>query len=418
MGREGPQLRRQLGLAGATALALGAIIGAGIFVTLGEAAQSAGLALPAAILLAAGAATLNGLSSAELGVAIPRAGGAYEFGYQLLTPPVGFAAGWLFLLAATTASTTYTLTFANYLQPLFPGFPLRLLAIGLGLAVLAVNVAGAQLSGRVNALLVIVKIGVLVAFVSLGLTTAVRAGPEGAQVPPPGGVLQAAALFFFAFTGYARPVTVVEEVRNPRRDLPRAVIAALAVSTALYLMIAVVALRLLGAAGLASSPAPLRQALAGSSLAWAPDLMSVGAFVATATVLLTELWGLSRLAFAMARRGDLPRALSVLTARGVPLRALLLLGSVVILLAATADLTPVLAASSLSLLLYYAITNLAALRLPPSARLYPPAVPALGFAACLSLALSLPAQSLLVVAGALAVGLALYLVARRRRAGA
>lgn len=413
MGNEGPRLRRRLGLVDATALALGAIIGAGVFVTLGAAAQSAGAALPAAILLAAGVATLNGLSSAELGVADPLAGGTYEFGYRFATPVVGFLAGWLFLFAAIAASTTYTLTFASYLQPVLPGVPLRALSVGLGVAVLAVNAAGVDISRRVNSLLVALKVGVLLIFIVLGILS--PAGSVSASpLPAAGGLFQATGLLFFAFTGYARPVTVVEELRDPTRDLPRAVVSALAAATVLYLLVASVALRLLGAAELVASSAPLRDALTGTPFPWAPNLISAGAVLTTATVLLTEFWGLSRLAFAMARRGDLPRALSVLTPRGVPLRALLVVGAIVIVLAATVDLTPALAASSLSLLLYYAITNATALRLPGAQRLYPRAVSALGAVACLVLAASLPLSSVLVVGIVLGAGLLLFLLQRRR----
>jgi APA family basic amino acid/polyamine antiporter len=413
MGNEGPRLRRRLGLVDATALALGAIIGAGVFVTLGAAAQSAGAALPAAILLAAGVATLNGLSSAELGIADPLAGGTYEFAYRYASPVVGFVAGWLFLFAAVAAGTTYALTFASYLQPILPGVPLRALSVGLGIGVLAVNAAGVDISRRVNSLLVALKIGVLLLFTILGILSPAGSVPAS-RLRAPGGLFQATALLFFAFTGYARPVTVVEELRDPRRDLPRAVVSALAASTVLYLLVATVALRLIGAARLAASSAPLRDAIATTGFPWAPNLISAGAVVTTATVLLTEFWGLSRLAFAMARRGDLPRGLSILTSRGVPLRALLLVGAIVIVLAATVDLTPALAASSLSLLLYYAITNATALRLPGGQRLYPRAVSALGAVACLALAASLPLSSVLVVGIVLGGGLLLFLLQRRR----
>ncbi len=413
MGSEGSRLPRRLGVVDATALALGAIIGAGVFVTLGAAAQSTGPALLVAVLLAAGVATLNGLSSAELGVADPLAGGTYEFAYRFAAPVVGFAAGWLFLFAAITAATTYTLTFASYLQPILPGVPLRALSVGLGAGMLAVNATGVDISRRVNNLLVALKVGVLLVFVALGILSSTRSVPL-ARLPAAGDLFQATALLFFAFTGYARPVTVVEELRDPRRDLPRAVVTALAVSTVLYLLVAVVALRLLDAAELAATRAPLRDALTGTAFPWAPNLISAGAVLTTATVLLTELWGLSRLAFAMARRGDLPRGLSPLSPRGVPLRALLVVGTIVIVLAATVDLTPALAASSLSLLLYYAITNATALRLSAGQRLYPRAVSAFGAVACLVLAASLPPDSVLVVGGVLGVGLLFFLLRRRR----
>ncbi|MCL6432461.1 MAG: amino acid permease, partial [Anaerolineae bacterium] len=283
---------------------------------------------------------------------------------------------------------------------------------GLGVAVLAVNAAGVDISRHVNSVLVALKVGVLLVFVVLAILSPTGSMPAS-RLPAAGGLFQATALLFFAFTGYARPVTVVEELRDPRRDLPRAVVSALAASTVLYLLVATAALRLLGAAELAASSAPLRDAIATTGFPWAPNLISAGAVVTTATVLLTEFWGLSRLAFAMARHGDLPRGLSAVTSRGVPLRALLVVGAMVIVLSATVDLTPALAASSLSLLLYYAITNATALRLPGEQRLYPRAVSALGAVACLVLTASLPLSSLLVVGTVLGVGLLLFLLRQR-----
>ncbi len=125
MSQQGPHLRRQLGIVDATAISLGAIIGAGIFVALGQAAAAAGATLPLAVVVAGIVATLNGLSAVELGVNDPRAGGPYEFGYQLLSPLAGFVGGWVYLVANLAATAAFTLAFADYLQPLTPGVPLR-----------------------------------------------------------------------------------------------------------------------------------------------------------------------------------------------------------------------------------------------------------------------------------------------------
>ena len=412
MGEQEPRLRPQLGLVDATAVALGAIIGAGVFVALGQAAGAAGPALPLAVLLAALVATFNGLSAAELGVNYPRAGGGYEFGHRLLRPVAGFAAGWVFLLAGVAGGATYTLTFATYLEPLLPGVPLRAVGVLLALLALAVNAVGVQASRTTNDLLVALKVGALVVFIGVGLV-AVDLGNLGLGAASPGGVFAAAGLVFFAFAGYARPVTIVEEVRDPARNLPRAVIAALGASTALYLGVSLVALGLVGAEGLAQSPAPLSAALAPTGQAWAQVLLAFGALVATTSVLLTELWGVSRLAFAMARGGDLPAPLSRLTPDGVPRLAILIVGGAIVVLTAAVDLRPALAAASLGLLISYGITSGAARRRGPGQRLYPPLVPAAGLASCTVLAFSLPLQALAVVGGGLAVGLLYYALRHR-----
>jgi len=131
-------------------------------------------------------------------------------------------------------------------------------------------------------------------------------------------------------------------------------------------------------------------------------------------VLLTEIWGLSRLAFAMARNGDLPSWLGQLSGpERIPRHAVLLAGAVLLVMAGLVDLRPALEASSLALLVYYAVMNLSAWRLPPRHRLYPAVVPALGFCACLALAFSLPWQTLLAVSAVAAVGLAYYTLRHR-----
>ncbi len=413
MRQQEPRLRRRLGLVSATAVALGAIIGAGVFVVLSQAALLAGFALPLAVLLAAGVAGLNGLSSVQLGVNYPRAGGAYEFGYRVLWPVVGFAAGWLFLLQGLSAGATYTLSFVNYLQPLVPGLPLRAIAVGLALLAVVANIAGLGALEQTNNLLAAIKVGVLVIFIAVGLTAISLSNLQRSPPPRPGGVLEAAALFFFAFSGFARPVTLVEEIRDPARNVPRAVVFALGTTTALYLGVATVSLALVGANSLAASSAPLRAALGPTGQAWAQALISVGGLVAIGSVLLGEIWGLSRLSFAMARRGDLPRLFARLTPGGIPRNAVVIMGGIIALLTATVDLTPVLAASSLSVLVYYGITDWASLRLLPSRRLYPLAIPAAGILGCAALAFSLPVQSLLLVGAGLAAGL-LYFVLRHR----
>jgi len=414
MAGRGDRLRRHLGFFDTVAVALGAIIGAGIFVVLGVVAGLAGMAVPVGILLAAVVGILDGLSSAELGVAFPRVGGTYEFGYDLLRPWVGFAAGLLYLLGNLTGGAALSLTFAAYLEPLVPGLPTRAIAVGLATLALLVNLVGAQQSREVNNVLVVFKVGVLATFVGTGLAFADKWLPLGSLPFWPAGIPAVAALFFFAYSGFARPVTIVEEIRNPARDLPCAIVVAMAVSTVLYVAVAVVALGLVGVGGLAGQRAPLRAALAPTGQRWALFLISVGGVVATADVLLVGIWALSRVILAMARRGDVPRALGRVNARGVPWVAVLAAGTVTILLTATLNFGPALSASSLSTLVYYGITNWAALTLAPGRRLYPPVVPAAGLVGTAMLVFSLPAQSIAVVAAVLALGLLYFFFWHRR----
>ncbi|MGI5835444.1 MAG: APC family permease [Chloroflexota bacterium] len=415
MGEE-RRLVRRLGLVQTIAIALGAMIGAGVYVSMAEAAGTTGGSLVLAVLLGAGVATLNGLSSVELGVYDPRAGGAYQFGRSLLAPIVGFAAGWLFLLAALAAAATYALTFGAYIQPLLPGVPARIVGFALILGAITVNLIGVRLSARANGFLVAANLLILVAFVAIALPTFDVNRLQPFLSGGVGGLLQASALLFFAYTGYARPVTIAEEVIDPRSTLPRAVPTAIGAITVLYLGIALAALGVMGPERFGESGAPLRAAMIASGNPIGPLLISVGALIATSTVLLTEIWGLSRLSFAMSRNGDLPGWLSQLSSRErIPRNAVLSIGVLLLVMTATMDLRPLLEASSLALLVYYGVMSASALRLPPNQRLYSPAVPTAGIIASALVAFSLPWQTLLIVFGALIVGLAYYTVRKLLR---
>ncbi len=414
MGEE-RRLVRRLGLGQTVAIALGAMIGAGVYVSMAEAAGTTGGSLVLAVLLGAAVATLNGLSSAELGAYDPRAGGAYQFGRSLLAPVVGFAAGWLFLLAALAAAATYALTFGAYLQPLLPDVPVRVIGLVLVLGAVVVNMVGVRVSARANGVLVVANLAILAAFIVLALPAFDANRLQPFLLGDIGGLLQASALMFFAFTGYARPVTIAEEVLEPRRTLPRAVPTAIAVTAVLYLGVAFVALGAMGPEGFGEASAPLRAVMVAVGSPIGPLLLSLGALLATSAVLLTEIWGLSRLVFAMSRNGDLPAWLSCLSERErIPRNAALSIGVLLLVLMIALDLRPLLEASSLALLVYYGIMSASALRLPPEHRLYPALVPAAGIVASALVALSLPWQTLLVVSGVLIVGLGFYALRRQR----
>lgn len=415
--RERPRLKRRLGLAQAMAVALGAMIGAGVYVSMGEAAGTTGGSLLLAVLVGAAVATLNGLSSAELGAYDPRAGGAYQFGRRLVHPLVGFVAGWLFLLAALTAGATYALTFSAYLEPLVPGIPPRAAGLALIVGATALNALGVRPSARANVTLVLVNVAVLLIFAAIALPALEPGRLEPFFTGGVAGLLEASALLFFAYTGYARPVTIAEEVKEPEATLPRAVTGAIAISLALYLLVALGALGALGSERMGGDAAPLRTAMAAAESAVGPVLLSLGAVVATATVLLTEVWGLSRLAFAMARNGELPGAFGRLSSENrIPRAAVLAAGAVLLVLSATLDLRSALEVSSFSLLVYYGIMNVSALRMPRDRRLYPAFVPAAGVVANLLIALFLSWWAVATAVAAALVGLG-YRSLRRRGGG-
>lgn len=410
----GDELRRDLGLLDAVGIGFGAIVGAGIFVVTGVAAGIAGPGFLVGLLLAGIAATANALSSAQLAAAYPQSGGTYEYGYRVLNPWLGFAAGWMFLASKIAAAGTVALGLAGYLDNLLPGLPPRAIAVGAILVFTVLNYFSVRRSSRVNLLIVAVSLGALVLFV-IGGAGAFRV--SNLEPFAPAGwrsVLESGAILFFAYTGYARIATLGEEVREPRTTIPRAVLITIGGAILLYAAVAFVAVGAVGASALAGSAAPLQVAAGASERSWLPLIVSLGGVTAMLGVILSQVLGLSRMVFAMARRGDLPAWLQRVHPRyGVPHRAVLVIGAIAAIVAGFGTLASVAAAAAFTILIYYGIANLAALRMPREARLYPNVVPLAGLVACAVLALSLSVDTLVVGMALLVVGLLGRLLARR-----
>ncbi len=455
----GGALRREVGLPGAVLLGLGSMVGTGVFVSIGLAAGVAGPALLAATILAALVAAANGLSSAQLAAAHPVSGGTYEYGYRWLSPAFGFAAGWLFLLAKTASAATAALGLAGYLLELVgvgdeSARVLRsALGVGAALAITGFVAGGIRRSNRGNAVIVTVTLAGLVLLVAAAIPAIVPerlgnftpflprggagdgaaggvagggashgAGHGGLGVDGIGALLHAAALMFVAFTGYGRIATLGEEVRDPRRVIPRAVIVTMAIVTALYLAVGFAGVGVLGAAAFGDvaerTAAPLEAvavALGSPALA---TLVSVAAVTAMAGVILNLVLGLSRVLLAMARRGDAPAYLSRIdAARASPVASVWTCGGSIAAIALAGDVRIAWSFSAFTVLVYYAITNLAALRLPAEQRTFPRWIAAAGLVGCLALAFWVEPAVWLAGSALLVLGLAVRAVVRRRRVG-
>jgi basic amino acid/polyamine antiporter, APA family len=397
-----PPLERAIGLSGAVMLGLGSIIGTGVFVSIGIAAGIAGPAVIPAIVLAALVAGCNALSSAQLAAAYPVSGGTYEYGYRLLTPWLGFSAGWLFVCAKTASAATAALGFAGYLVQAagWDAGWLRVIALGTAAALTIIVAAGIRLSSRLNMAVVGITLLTLVAFVLAGAPTVSIERLRFALEPVP--LLHACALMFVAYTGYGRIATLGEEVRDPHRTIPQAIIVTLVVSLVLYVAVAVVAVGSAGAdvlaAATSSRSAPL-EVVAHDFPTDVHRLVAVGAMTAMLGVLLNLLLGVSRVLLAMGRRGDMPGGLARLKV-AVPVT-----GAIVVCLAASGSVKSNWSFSAFSVLVYYAITNLAALTLPSERRLYPRWIAVVGLASCLLLAFSIEPRVALLGLGMLAIGL-------------
>ncbi|MDN3249357.1 APC family permease [Streptomyces sp. ZSW22] len=405
------ELRRRLGVSDAVTIGLGSMIGAGIFAALAPAARAAGSGLLIGLAVAAVVAYCNATSSARLAARYPASGGTYVYGRERLGPFWGHLAGWAFVVGKTASCAAMALTVGAYV---WPG-QAHAVAVAAVVALTAVNYAGVQKSAWLTRVIVAVVLAVLAAVViaSLGSGAADPARWDVGGDATAGGVLEAAGLLFFAFAGYARIATLGEEVRDPARTIPRAVPLALGIALAVYVLVALAVLSVLGPEGLAESAAPLADAVRAAGHDWLAPVVRAGAAVAALGSLLALILGVSRTTLAMARDRHLPHALAAVHPRfEVPHRAELLVGAVVAVLAATADLRGAIGFSSFAVLAYYAVANAAAWTLTPEEGRPPRALPAAGLAGCLLLAFTLPVSSVISGAAVLAAGVTAYGVRR------
>jgi APA family basic amino acid/polyamine antiporter len=392
------RLLRELGLGSAIMLGLGAMVGTGVFVSIGIAAGLAGNAVVFAILVAALVATCNALSSAQLAASHPVSGGTYEYGYRYLTPALGFSAGWMFLVAKSGSAAAAALGFSGYLCRLLgidAGRFLVPIAVWAVVAITALVVTGAKRSSGVNTAIVSLTLLALGALVLTGIPVVLR---EANPMPAAGflpdstsSFFEAAALMFVAFTGYGRIATLGEEVRSPRRTIPLAIVTTVVVAAVVYLAVAWVSVRSVGPEALAAAvdrdAAPLEMVALVFGGRPLEKLVAIGAVTAMAGVLLNLILGLSRVVLAMARRGDAPAAFAILSRDGrSPDRAVMAVGLAIALLAFLFDVRSNWSLSAFTVLIYYSLTNLAALRLTAEARLYPVVISVAGLLSCLALA--------------------------------
>jgi basic amino acid/polyamine antiporter, APA family len=389
-------------------MGLGSIVGTGVFVSLGLAAGLAGTAMLLALFLAGCLAICNGLSSAQLAAAHPVSGGTYEYGYKYLNPWLGFLAGWLFVCAKSASAATAAIGFGGYFARLLSieVDPWILGLVGASL-VIGISLMGMQRTSFINALIVSITL------IALGIYVSAMAGSVSISMFQPffleqhpddfafPSFFEAAALMFVAYTGYGRIATLGEEIADPVRNIPKAVIITLAISFALYLAVATVSIGVVGPSNFYNATieetAPLEVIASIGGQPLVARILAVGAITAMLGVLLNLLLGVSRVIFAMSRKDDLPPFLaSISRTSNIPHRSVMLTGGIILLLVLLQDIKLTWSFSAFTVLFYYAITNAAALRLPPELRLYPRLFAWLGLIGCLSLSVWVEWQALLL----------------------
>ncbi|MGQ9780940.1 MAG: APC family permease [Nitrososphaeria archaeon] len=410
-------LRPTLSLFDATTISIGAIIGGGIYVVTGIVAGLAGPALVISMIIAGLIALSTALSFVELTRWMPKEGSVYEFAYQLISPFAGFLTGWMWIVSNTFVGAAVSLGFAYYLRVMFPSVDYRLIAAAVCLIFTALNLVGSKQSAKLNDLLVVAKVSILIIFCVAGFFY-MKSSNFVPFIPSQLGVLYGAFFIFFAYGGFARIAVVAEEVKDTRRNVPRAIVLSLIISTALYISVGVVAVGLVGSEDLSKSNSPLSDAIGVIGSPMLVHIISLGGMLATATVLLTAILGVSRMAFAMARRNDMPSLFSRLSSgHGTPSWSILAFGITMALLAVFVDLAGVIAVSNFALLFYYAIANVSDLKLKDDYRIYPRLIPTLGLVTCLVLLMFVQLSVLLMGFVCLLAGAVYYMMKKRFDAG-
>lgn len=423
------ELKRDLKTPGAILMGLGSIVGTGIFVSIAIATQVAGNGIIIAVVIAAVLATFNGLSSAQLAAAHPVSGGTYEYGYRFLGSYFGFTAGWMFLLAKSASAATAVLGCVGYLFYAFNIHPGNWWIVGAGLLLLLMMTylvsGGISRSNQANKIIVSVTLLGLAALVIVGLfSNGVPTRPVVDAFTDTSGssILYASALMFVAYTGYGRIATLGEEVSEPRTTIPKAIILAMVFIVILYLAVSLTALQVMGAEAFGQTvegeAAPLMMVAQVLSVPVIGPVITLAAITAMLGVLLNLLLGLSRVMLSMARRLDLPGALSkVNPVTQSPAIAVWVTGGIIGLLVLSGDVVFTWSFSAFTVLIYYAITNLSALMMPADLRLYPRWIPASGLFGCLFLAFWI--EPTFWISGLLLLGLGLvwHTIANRLKSG-
>jgi APA family basic amino acid/polyamine antiporter len=410
-----PELARRLGIRDAVIIGLGSMLGAGVFAAFSPAASAAGAGLLIGLAIAALVAYCNATASAQLAAQYPTSGGTYVYGRERLGPWWGFLAGWGFVVGKIASCAAMALTFAAYVAPPTWERPIAAAAV---IILAAVNYYGITRTAGLTKIIVafvLVTLAVVVA-ASLSGDTAWRFGSWDLLAGGWYGILQSAGLLFFAFAGYARIATMGEEVREPERTIPRAILTALTIVVLIYLVVGISILIALGPAGVAASRAPLVAAVAAVGWGWAGLPVRLGAAAAALGALLALIAGVSRTTLAMARHDDLPRWLAAVHDRHqVPHHADIVVAGLVCVLILLTDIRGAIGFSSFGVLLYYLIANAAAYTQPSDQRRFPRILQIAGIAGCGILVLTLPLRA--VVGGAVVFAVGIVYRAIRIRIG-
>ncbi|MFF8291921.1 amino acid permease [Streptomyces sp. NPDC016309] len=439
---EGGSLRRSLSMWQLTMISIGATLGTGIFVVLGDAVPQAGPAVTLAFVIAGLTALFSALSYAELAGSIPVAGSSYSYAYATMGELVAWVCGWCLVLEYGVSVAAVAVGWGEYLNELLngtigvtipdvlssaPGEGGVINLPGLIVVMLAMVflLGGARESARINTIMVVVKMAALVLFCAIGFM-GFKSG-NYADFMPLGmaGVSAAGASLFFSYIGFDAASTAGEEAKNPQRDLPRAIMLSLIIVTALYVLVAGVAVGAQNWKDFEGSEASLAAIMNDvSGHAFWGTLLAAGAVISIASVVLTVLYGQTRVLFAMSRDGLVPKAFGKVDEKtGTPRVNTVIVSVFCGLLASVIPLGELVDATSIGTLFAFALVNIAVIVLrrtrPDMPRTFRVPLgwlfPVLGFLFCAYNMFSLDAITWIVFGVWMAVGLVFYFLYGMRR---
>jgi APA family basic amino acid/polyamine antiporter len=406
---------------------VGIIIGAGIYVLLGAATAEAGNAVWISFLVAAGLCALTGLSYAELASMFPNAGAEYDYTRRVFPERWAFLVGWTMVVGLMVAAATIAVGFAHYLE-FFVGVPLVGAAIALLVFDTVVALSGIHRSARLTLALCALQVAGLLLIVAIGATH--LGNHSVVSDANASGIWGGAALVFFAFIGFDEVITLAEETRNPTKVIPKALLAALAISAVLYVAVAIAAVSVIGAGALGGSSRPLADVMAHVLGGRAEALVAVVALITTTNTSLLALTAASRLTYGMADTGALPVRVATLTRKTrVPVVAIAIVAVGAIGFAAVGDLTLIASVTNFAVYVVFLAVNAAVIVLrrtqPDAPRPFRtpwsirgvPVLAVAGSVAALAMVPQLETNSLWLGGALLAAGLVVYRLLRGRSHG-
>ncbi|MFF8593547.1 amino acid permease [Streptomyces sp. NPDC015220] len=439
--RAGHGLKRTMGLFQLVCFGVGAIVGTGIFVGLSDSVAQAGPAVVVSFVLAAITCVLTAFAFAELGGAIPVSGSSYSFAYAGLGESTAFLVGWCLLLEYGVSVSAVAVGWSQYVNELLHsvvGWQLpAVLSAGPGdggivnlPAVIVIALAslllvrGVRESARATAAMAVLKLAILIAFCAIGLTAFKHGNLTPFSPAGLGGIGAGTTAAFFSYIGFDAITTAGEEAKNPRRDIPLAILVCIGLVTLLYCAVALAAIGAIGGDQVGHRAAALSyvvNAVTGSSIGGA--VIAFGAVVAIASVVLAVMYGQTRILLSMSRDGLVPRVFEKVSPRtATPVAGTLIVGVVFALPAAFASLDAVVNLCTIGTLATMAVVNVAVIALrrrePGLQRGFRvpfyPVVPLLGVACCLYLMYETGWSTWLEFAGFLAAGALVYVLYGRR----